>query len=184
MTFLILSFFVIALILGWLIIRVRGNLVSKLVVISMCLWYTLAVISAIPSIKGWATDQSVSGSSCVLISHHIDEPTWIYFWVLKLSDKQLSEKIGQLDPRTAFQVEEGSSPRAYKTPYTKQLHKNLMELLTKRGEKGGMILLKGKDRKGSDRKGTESTEIGDQRNQDNIELSYINPSSLLPKEDQ
>jgi len=129
------------------------------------IWYSIVLWVGINSLLGYPSESMIPENSIVK-SIHINEPRGGYsgsmcFWMI------LPEKYGKPD----------AEPKAYKMPYDKELHKQLMK---SSGQKNSLIvwsLLKGK-RRGILRKITGDKNIPSKEG----EFKVLNPSELLTKD--
>ena len=107
---LALGFAILTGLLLWFVVGSRGAWWLKLPVIVGTCTFTFAVWDAIDSFDGWATTQPLPARA-VFVNGLVDEPDAIYLWVLPRPHPGL---LGYR-PRAA-------EPRAYRLPYTRQLH--------------------------------------------------------------
>ena len=100
----------------WLLIEQRKSwkfliwFIPVLLILSASTYYTYT------SILGYAKISMPEEG--MYLKHHIDEPNWIYLWVL----------------------EKRNTPRAYKIPYSKEKH-NALEGVKKKSEEGSFMVL-------------------------------------------
>ena len=81
-----------------------------------------------------------------------------------------------IDPKEAFTYRGQGEPRIYKVPYSKELHKKLLEAeKQKRGRSGSQIKTKSKGKK--KQKGT----VGDGESKSKEMFRITNPIDLMPK---
>ena len=114
---LILTFVVLSVICLWILIERRKSpkfliwFIPVLLVLTSSTYWTYTSILGIPKVgmpeKG------------MYVSHYIDEPTWIYLWV----------------------VNKKNVPKSYQIPYTKVTHQQL-EGLTKQVSEGKTMMIK------------------------------------------
>jgi hypothetical protein len=105
-----IGFVLLAGLLLWLVIGSRGPWWLKLPAILCTCLFTFAVWDALDSFSGWPTAQTPPPRA-LLLSTTVDEPRAIYLWVVAPSSH------GFLEYRS-----EGAEPRAYRLPYSRQLH--------------------------------------------------------------
>jgi hypothetical protein len=108
-----IGFALIAGLLLWFVIGSRGAWWLKLGTIVVASSFTFAVWDALDSFSGWPTEQHLPSRS-LLLSSSVDEPKAIYVWVIPPS------RSGPL----AYNAD-ASEPRAYRLPYSRQLHEQL-----------------------------------------------------------
>jgi len=175
---LAIAFIMITAVLLFFLISSQIHVLIKVVIIPIVLWYGLALFFTPDNLRGWPTDQPIPNDSRV-ISLLINEPSVnskgaIYLWVI---DQEFKKVI--LDPRNAFRYHTSNTPRVYKLPYSKELHKRLIEALQKAKRTGGFITVKnlfGKD-KGSKKDGSGEGIP----NSGNLRFDVINPRIILKK---
>jgi len=175
---LAIAFIMITAVLLFFLTDSKIHVLIKVVIIPVVLWYSLVLFSMPDNLRGWPTDQPIPNDSRV-ISLLINEPSVsgmgaIYLWVI---DKEFKKTI--LDPRNAFCYHTNNTPRVYKLPYNKELHKRLIEALQKAKQVGGFIIVKnlfGKGKKG--KKGKIGKGISDSGN---LRFDVTNPRIILKK---
>lgn len=162
----------------WILIRSTAHTAIKVILIAFAIWYGLALYYATPNFMGWPTIQSIPDGSRVL-SVRIQEPDKnssgaIYFWLNVRPVKRTITLAEILDPRKIFLYYSEVEPRAYKLPYSRELHKRIMKASGKKSKTpGGLMVIKRKGRKGKGKKGLYPD--------DQLKFKIINPITLLPK---
>ena len=97
----------------WFVIGSRGRWWLKLPTIALTCLFTFAVWSALDSFSGWPTAQNPPANA-LLVASTVDEPRAIYVWLVP------SDASGLLRYRP-----DQSEPRAYRLPYSRQLHEQV-----------------------------------------------------------
>lgn len=125
---MVISFVLLASLLLYMMIHDKVTLLFKVVAIPLIIWYGVFLYNAPPSFMGWATDKPIPKNSFI---HAVvfDEPSdgdtgGIYLWVRSLSTST-----------TSFE-----KPRAYKLPYSIEMHRELMEKMNKSHESQGYLV--------------------------------------------
>jgi hypothetical protein len=108
-----IGFVLLAGLLLWFVIGSRGAWWVKLGAIVVASTFTFAVWDALGSFSGWPTEQDLPSRS-LLLSSSVDEPKAIYVWVIPPSPSGV----------LAYKADT-SEPRAYRLPYSRQLHEQL-----------------------------------------------------------
>jgi len=177
-----IAFVIISAIVLWISIRTPGKIIIKAMLIPATIWYGLVLYYSVPNLMGWPISRSIPGNSQVL-AIHIKEPDpkhndsgAIYFWVnIKPSSKSPGQTSGAwFNPKSVFSYAGKTQPRAYQLPYSRKMHKAIVEAQRKaQGMQGAQIRTK----KGKPKRGNTSTdEIKAQ-----LELEIINPIKHFPK---
>ena len=107
---LAIAFLLLAGVLLWIVIGSRGAWWLKLPVIVGTCAFTFAVWDALGSFDGWATAHEPPARA-LFVSAVVDEPDAIYMWLIA------STEPGML----GYRPRDGE-PRAFRLPYTRQLH--------------------------------------------------------------
>ena len=180
-----------ALIMGllcWLIIGVRGKWAIKSFMIAMSIWFAVTLGYSFNNFMGWPTGEEFKTNTSQLIWFQIKEPSKthntpgaIYVWVREMpvteEEKPLTVKE-LMNPMYWFTYPDtDTAPRAYRLPYTKEMHKQLRAAAEGRGEGKIAFIKKGKKGEG-DKKGNQR---GDQDILDGIRIELVNPSLIIPK---
>ena len=108
----------------WLVAGTRGAWWLKLGAIVVTLGFTFAVWRALDSFSGWPTE-ATPPERALLVSSSVDEPDAIYLWLVPQGG------FGPLGYRSDDQ-----EPRAYRMPYTRELHEQVdrASALARRGQ--------------------------------------------------
>ena len=94
----------------WFVIASHGEWWLKLAAIAVTSAFTFAVWNALDSFTGWPTDVRPPARA-LLLSSEVDEPDAIYLWLVPAEDSGL---LGRRSER--------GEPRAYRLPYSRELH--------------------------------------------------------------
>jgi hypothetical protein len=113
----------------WFVIGSRGPWWIKLPTIVATSLFTFVVWHALDSFSGWPTAQGPPPRALMLGSS-VDEPRAIYVWLLAPSAP------GPLEYRP-----DGGEPRAYRLPYSRELHEQV-DRASKLASKGQPVELK------------------------------------------
>jgi hypothetical protein len=177
-----IAFVIISAIVLWFSIRTPGQIIIKAILIPATVWYSLALYYTVPNLMGWPISQSLPDNSQVL-AIRIQEPNpkhndsgAIYFWVnIKPNSKSGEQTLkAQLNPKSVFSYNSKSQPRAYQLPYSRKLHKAIVEAQRKaEGVPGAQLRTK----KGESKR--EAT--GNDESKATLELEIINPVKSFPK---
>jgi len=177
-----IAFVIIAAIVLWFSIRTPGKIIIKAILIPATVWYSLVLYYSVPNLMGWPISRSIPGNSQVLAIHikepdpKHNDPGAIYFWVnIKPSSKSPGKSPGAwFNPKNVFTYASKTHPRAYQLPYSRKMHKAIVEAQRKaQGIKGAQIRTKkGKLKRGN----TSSDEI-----ETPLELEIINPIKQFSK---
>jgi hypothetical protein len=97
----------------WFVIGSRGRWWLKLPTIAVTSLFTFAVWNALDSFSGWPTAENPPAHA-LLVASTVDEPRAIYVWLVP------PDAPGLLRYRP-----ERSEPRAYRLPYSRQLHEQV-----------------------------------------------------------
>lgn len=179
---LTISFVIISAIVLWFAIRTPGQIIIKAMLIPVTIWYGLILYYSVPNLMGWPVSQSVPDKSHV-IAVRINEPNpmhndpgAIYFWIIvKPSSKNSEQKLaGLFNIKNVFSSNKKTQPRAYQLPYSRKLHKAIVEAQRKsKGTPGGQIRTK---------KGTSKRRnSGNDESRAPLEFEIFNSVNLLPK---
>lgn len=119
------GFVMLAGLLLWFVIGSRGAWWLKLPLIVGTCAFTFAVWDAMDSFTGWATGQDPPARA-LFLRGMVDEPDAIYVWLIAPPEPGL----------LAYRPQDGE-PRAYRLPYTRQLHERVDRgnELTRRGQR-------------------------------------------------
>ena len=170
--------------LGWFVIGAKGKWWAKGTMIALSLWFGLTLFYTVHNFMGWPTLEQVNNERSQILYFQIREPSKkyddvgaIYLWVRILrSNEEPKAKTFQelMNPMTWFLYTDKRAPRAYKLPYTKEVHEQLEELTKKKQEKGSEGFIE----KGDKNEGT-SEEQGNRTSP--LQIIVVDPSSLIPK---
>jgi hypothetical protein len=183
---LTIAFVIISSIFLWFFIRTPGRIVIKVLLIPATVWYALVLYYTVPNLMGWPTSQSIPENSQVLAirikepNPQDNDPGAIYIWVNTRPNTKDAEQTlaSRLNPKNVFSYDGQNHPRAYQLPYSRGMHKKILEILKQmEGTQGAQ--LRTKRGKKSDRK--TDKEGGDDRNDSPLELVILNPVSAFPK---
>ena len=176
------AFVIISAIVLWFLIRTPGKIIIKAILIPATVWYGLVLYYTVPNFMGWPISQPIPDNSQIL-AIRIKEPNpkhndlgAIYFWVnIKPSSKSLEQTLGAwLNPKNVFSYHSKTEPRAYQLPYSRKMHKAIVEAQRKaQGILGAQIRTK----KGKPKQGN----LGNDESRATLELEIINPVKLFPK---
>ncbi|MGD9045558.1 MAG: hypothetical protein PVG06_17725 [Desulfobacterales bacterium] len=179
---LTVAFVIISAIVLWFSIRTPGQTIIKAMLIPVTVWYGLVLYYSVPNLMGWPISQSIPDNSQVLDIRikepdpKHNDPGAIYFWVNINPDSKNSEQTlaAKLNPKNMFSYNGKSQPRAYQLPYSRELHKAIVEAQRKaQGVPGAQLKTKnGKSKRGN---------TGNDRSKAKLELKIINPVKSLPK---
>ncbi|UCE55539.1 MAG: hypothetical protein JSV31_08870 [Desulfobacterales bacterium] len=177
-----IAFVIISAIVLWFSIRTPGQIIIKAILIPATVWYGLVLYYTVPNLMGWPISQTIPENSQVL-AIRIKEPNpkrndlgAIYFWVnIKPSSISSEQTLGaRLNPKSVFSYNSKTRPRAYQLPYSRKMHKAIVEAQRKaQGVPGAQIRTK----KGEPKIGN----TGNDESKTTLELEIINPVTLFPK---
>jgi len=183
---LTISFVIISAIVLWFAIRTPGQIIIKALLIPATIWYGLILYYSVPNLMGWPVSQSIPDNSHVL-AVRINEPNpmhndpgAIYVWVIvKPSSKSSEQKLaGLFNLKNVFSSNKKTQPRAYQMPYSRKLHKAIVEALRKaKGTPGGQIRTK----KGTAKGTSKLRNSGNDESRAPLEFEIVNPVNLLSK---
>ncbi len=174
---LVFAFMIIAVLMLVIFLKSKTNIILKLTLISVAIWYSLVLFYTGPNLMGWPVSSPIPEKS-VVASIKITQPDkdnkgGIYFWVLSPETEEERSMISGLEPNK-FTQHTKNEPRAFKLPYSKELHRKIIEMQNKqRGRKGSLIMieqmlrLKGK---------------GQSLVKDDVKLGLFDPMVLPPKD--
>jgi hypothetical protein len=180
-----IAFVIISAIVLWFSIRTPGQIIIKALLIPATVWYGLVLYYSVPNLMGWPISQSIPDDSQVL-SIRIKEPDpqqndpgAIYFWAnIKPDSKSPEQTVKALfDPKSMFSYNSKTQPRAYQLPYSRELHKAIVEAQRKAQGVPGAQLRTKKAKKGKSKRG----DTGNHASKAKLELKIINPVKSLPK---
>ena len=171
--------------LGWFVIGATGKWWAKGTMIALSLWFGLTLFYTMHNFMGWPTLEQINNERSQILYFQIREPSKkyddegaIYLWVRILhSNEEPEAKTFQelMNPMTWFLYTDKRAPRAYKLPYTKEVHEQLEELTKQKQNKGS----EGYIEKGDNEEQGSPEEQGNRSQQ--IQIIVVDPSSLIPK---
>lgn len=175
--------------LCWLIIGVRGKWVIKSFMIAMSIWFAVTLGYSFHNFMGWPSEEEFKTETSQLIWFQVTEPSKthgtpgaIYLWVREFSpgEKEKALTVKELmNPMHWFTYPDpNTAPRAYRLPYTKEMHKKLRKAAEGRGEGKVAYIKKGNKRDGEKR----GNQRGNQTVPDGVRIELVDPSLILPKE--
>ena len=177
-----IAFVIISTIVLWFSIRTPGQIIIKAMLIPATVWYGLVLYFAVPNLMGWPISQSIPDNSHILAirikepNSKVNDPGAIYFWVDIKPNSNSSEHTlkAQLNPKSVFSYNSRTQPRAFQLPYSRKLHKDIVEAQRKAEAVPGAQL---RTRKGGSKRGP----LGNDESKAALELEIINPVKLFPK---
>lgn len=181
-TGLSIAFVIISAIVLWFSIRTPGQIIIKAILIPATIWYGLALYYSVPNLMGWPVSQSIPDNSQVLAirikepNPKLDDPGAIYFWVdIEPGSKRSEQTLAALfNPESVFSYESKRQPRAYQLPYSRKMHKAIVEARRKaQGVPGAQI----RTRKGRFNRGSS----GKEESKATLELEIVNPVKFFSK---
>lgn len=116
---LITGLFVFVAISLWLMIENKGNPRFLLWFVPLSLGLTVSIYVTYTTLLGKPKLEIPSEESSYHLAHWVDEPNWIYLWVIHETDKE---------------------PTSYKIPYERVMHDSL-EQIQGRKEKGEEVII-------------------------------------------
>jgi hypothetical protein len=176
------AFVIISAIVLWFSIRTPGQIIIKAMLIPVTVWYGLALYYSVPNLMGWPVSKSIPDNSQVLAirikepNPKSNDPGAIYFWVDIKPNSNSSEPTlkAQLNPKSVFSYNSRTQPRAFQLPYSRKLHKDIVEAQRKAEAVPGAQL---RTRKGGSKRGP----LGNDESNAALEIEIINPVKLFPK---
>lgn len=168
---LALTYVLLVTLLLWIFTKANVSEWKKFMLIPLTLWYSFALYYTPLGFMGYPVSKDLPDKA-IVISVKIVEPSndhkgGMYFWMIDVN------KIKSLpaDPRKAFIILDQQEPRAYKIPYDRDLHKDLVKKKKKSQEEGGVLRWSKQKQRGS---GTEK------ERHIKGKFQVTNPLSLLP----
>ena len=116
---LITGLFVFVAISLWLMIENKGNPRFLLWFVPLSLGLTVSIYVTYTTLLGKPKLEIPSEESSYHLAHWVDEPNWIYLWVIHETDKE---------------------PTSYKMPYERKMHDTLEQIQGKK-EKGEEVII-------------------------------------------
>ncbi len=177
-----IAFVIISAIVLWFSIRTPGQIIIKAMLIPATVWYGLVLYYSVPNLMGWPVSQTVPDNSHVLAVRIMEpdakhnDPGAIFVWVnIKPPSNSPEQTLtAQINPKSLFSYNGKTRPRAYQLPYSRELHKAIVEAQRKaQGVPGAQLRTK----KNGSKKGPEGNDLI----QADLQLEIINPIKSLPK---
>ncbi|MGD9239804.1 MAG: hypothetical protein PVG69_07255 [Desulfobacterales bacterium] len=177
-----IAFVIISAIVLWFSIRTPGQIIIKAILIPATVWYGLVLYYSVPNLMGWPISQSIPDNSQVLAIRikepdpKQNDPGAIYFWVNIKPDSKSPEQTVKalLNPQSVFSYNSRTQPRAYQLPYSREMHKAIVEAQRKaQGVPGAQL----KTKKGKSKRGNPGNDVSKAK----LELEIINPVKSFPK---
>ena len=146
---LAVTFLILITLLLMLLIKVKGRIITKFVIIPVVIWYSLVLLYLPNSFMGWPTGDEIPDNS-IILTIFFNEPRGsskgaIYLLVLtKNIDTSKRSLFEQLDYRGVFKYNYINTPRIYRIPYNRGVHKALFEKLMLAKKSGKDLIKKGK----------------------------------------
>ena len=177
-----IAFVIISAIVLWFSIRTPGQIIIKAILIPATIWYGLVLYYSVPNLMGWPVSQSIPENSQVLAIRikepdlKLNDPGAIYFWVniepVSKSPEQTLASV--LNPKNTFSYDGKTQPRAYQLPYSRKMHKAIVEAQRKaHGIRGAQI----RTRIGQRGQGNPDN----QESRAKLELEIVNPVNFFSK---
>lgn len=140
------AFIIIASLFLYFFINSKGHIGFKMLLIPIVLWYSLVLLYMPPKMMGWPTTQEPFGENR-LIQLLIKEPFKnnpgaIYLLVIGDEGEKVSLMNKMLNPKYTFEYNQENTPRFFKIPYDRELHKQLKDAEAEAARKKGFIKLK------------------------------------------
>jgi len=182
------AYILIVSLLLWLFINSKANLILKILVVPMAMWYGIALYYTPSNLMGWPTPIDSAADlppDAFVTAVQIKEPNKltgdkgnIFITVIKAaSDGGLNVKLS-LNPKDAFTYNGNGEPRTFKLPYSKQLHKKILAAQKAQNAAKGSKIKTNKKTKGKKKKGTP----GEDDSKDKATFRIVNPITLMPKD--
>ena len=177
-----IAFVIISAIVLWFSIRTPGQIIIKAILIPATIWYGLVLYYSVPNLMGWPVSQPIPDNGQVLAirikepNPSLSDPGAIYFWVnIEPSSNSPEQTLATLlNPKSVFSYNSKTRPRAYQLPYSRKMHKAIVEAQRKaQGVPGAQIRTK----KGEPKLGN----TGNDESKATLELEIINPVKSFPK---
>ncbi len=169
------AFIIIVSILVYFVINSETHIVIKVGIITIALWYSLVLFYTPPKLMGWPTYQGLPDGSRIVFAL-VKEPMGAdkggMYFLLMMSESERS-LLEQINPKHIFDYNEKNTPRLYRIPYDRELHKALLKARKGAHKVGGILKLKREKGKGRG---------GKQKGKDKFIIKLINPMELLRKQ--
>ena len=118
---LVSGLFVFVAISLWLMIENKGNPRFLLWFVPLSLGLTVSIYVSYTTLLGKPKSEIPSQETSYHLAHWVDEPNWIYLWVIHDADKE---------------------PTSYKMPYEREMHDSLEQIQSKK-ERGEEVIIEG-----------------------------------------
>jgi len=176
---LVVGFILLAAVPAYNVIYSRAHYVISAITIAILLWYGVAVFYTIPTLSGWSLESDLPADAKIIgvriVEPGRDDPGCFYFW-LNESPQHKLDALNVIRPDKVFVYTGKTQPRAYKIPYDRELHKQLIEAMKRQKKQQGSSLTTGEQGV----KGKRGT--GGQEYKDNPPFKIVNPSTIMTKE--
>lgn len=180
---LAVAFVIISTVFLWFFLRTPGHIIIKIILIPVTIWYSLVLYYTVPNLMGWPTSEAIPENSQILAvrikepNPKHNDPGAIYFWLNTKpdSEKQKPSPATWLNPQKVFSYSSATHPRAYKLPYSREVHKQVVETQRQAQDvPGAQVRVKQKE-------GLQKGNQGREESKAPLEFEIINPVQLLPK---
>ncbi|RJQ71438.1 MAG: hypothetical protein C4519_19525 [Desulfobacteraceae bacterium] len=180
---LAVAFVVLGAVLVWVMIQTPGRYLIKAALTPPIIWYGVVLYFAVQNLMGWPATHKIPESS-LLLAVRVNEPNpaqnspgAIYLWVNEASDTTDAPQSNgiPLDPRMVFKFQNLNDPRAYKVPYSREMHEAIVKAQMQAQATPGALM--------KVRRNGKPVDSREERNQNRepITMEVINPKDLLPK---
>jgi len=172
------AFILIVSILLYFVINSDTHVAIKAGLITIVVWYSLVLFYTPPKLMGWPTYQDLPDSSLIVFAL-VKEPRGKDLggmYLLLLIQESNRTLLEQINPKNIFDYSEKNTPRLYRIPYDRELHKELMKKRKQAARSRGGLKLKKKKKK------NKGTGRGKQRDKDMFKIELINPMEMLGKD--
>ena len=176
----------IASLLCWFIIGVRGRWIIKTLIIALSIWFAITLAYTFNNFMGWPSEEDFKTETSQIIWFQIKEPSKahntkgaIYIWLREINPPEEPRPLSireLFNPMHWFVYPDRyTAPRAYRIDYTKEMHKKLREVAEGRGE-GKVAFLKTEGQQTG-----EGENRGNQEKPDGIQIEILSPDIIIPK---
>ena len=183
---LAVGFILLVAMLLWIVISSKGSVFLKAVLIPVTTWYGAVLFFSAQNLMGWPVEKYLPEESYIL-AFRIREPEpasgypgAIFIWASMPTGSAASSKDPEpnlaINPKSFFDYQDKSEPRAYRLPYDRELHKNLVKAGEDQKNHPGSRIQVQKKRPGE--------QYGSEQSVALIDLNIVNPMELLPDKDQ
>jgi hypothetical protein len=176
------AFVIISSIVLWFSIRTPGQIIIKAMLIPATVWYGLVLYFSVPNLMGWPIPRTIPDNSQILAVRimepdpKLNDPGAIYFWVnIKPPSKRPQQALkAQLNPKSVFSYNRKTQPRSYQMPYSRKLHKAIVDAQRKaQGVQGAQLRTR--------KKGSKRGPPGNDESKAELQIEIINPVQSLTK---